>query len=84
MKYAHIYNLKVVWSTGRMWNLDILATNTEAVSTWLPAKEDPNTPIHIKSVGIVLVTINAKRVDDDFCAKVIKDYNEGTDHQSSE
>jgi hypothetical protein len=72
MKQAHKYRLIVKWSNRPDWNINILAIDAEAVSTWLPcdgSSVSENEERYITSVEIQLIERNAEMVKDNFVAR---------------
>jgi len=69
MKQAHKYNLKVVFSTGTKWDLNILAVDVSWLLCWINDDQSKQ----VDSYQIVKLESNVKQVSDDFGAMA---YNE--------
>jgi hypothetical protein len=67
MKQANKYNLKVEFSDGFKWDIDILAIDITWVNMWLTKDQD------IKTVNITMLEKNWKIVPLDFGAISLND-----------
>lgn len=71
-KWANLYNLKVEFSSGHKWNLDILAVDSNAVCMWIKSENDTES-IYIVHIEIELIQKQYRKVKNRFLAQSVKD-----------
>ena len=68
MKLAHKYNLKVIFTKKPSWDIDVLATSTEAVTMWLNSINETEED-YITFVAISLIEYEFREVKPEFLAQ---------------
>ncbi len=68
MKKAHIYNLKVLFSDGHKWDLDILAIDASWLFCWIGEGQRDK----VENLTINLIKKDAELVKDNFGARSLK------------
>jgi len=69
MKKANIYRLIILFSNGSIWDLKVLAINTEVISLLFPRDETPNK--YVKKTTIEMIEFESENVEQSFLCKVL-------------